>query len=393
MDKTITKLAVVGAGTMGTAIAACGARAGLDIVLLEPVTINGIPGHVRAKEAVKMICKKGPMKGSDPKRIQAGIICPEWEKAAEHLKDCDIVVEAVLETLEVKRSTMTEIFEAAGPETIVGTNTSNISIADIAAEFPQDWQRRFMGIHFFNPVRYMDLVEVIPHAENDDATVEAVMTFLNDVYGKTAIKCKDQPGFIANRIGSMALTAAMNATIDFGYSFPKADALTGDLIFRPKQGAFKLMDMVGLDVCQHTVKYMSTAAIPDYEKPFRNEPAALADIVSRGYLGDKTKSGFYKKAKGQKAVWDRETCEYVPYQREKIASIAGLKGVDRLKAMLFTDLPESAFVKKVLIDPLWLAMMACDDISYVFADIDKAMRGGYSWVKGPFEIIDTIGAA
>lgn len=391
MDKTITKIAVCGAGVMGTAIAACGARAGLDVVLLDPVTINGVPGHVRAKEAVTMICKKGTMKGSDTRRIKAGIVCPEWEKASEYLQDCDLIVEAVLETLEVKRSTMTDLFNACGPETIIGTNTSNISIADIAEEFPEDWQRRFMGIHFFNPVRYMDLVEVIPHAKNEEATIKAIEEFLINVYGKTAIRCKDEPGFIANRIGSMALTSVMNATLEMGYTFPKADALTGDLIFRPKQGAFKLMDMVGLDICDHTCAYMSTAKIPEYEKPFRNRPETLAELIANGTLGDKTKAGFYKRGKGLKAVWDREKKEYVPYERETIESIKGMKGVERLRAMLFTDLPESPFVRKILIDPLWLAMMACEDISYGFSDIDDAMRGGYSWLKGPFQIVDEIG--
>ena len=393
MDKTITKIAVCGAGTMGTAIAACGARAGLDVVLVDPVTINGVPGHVRAVEAVAAIVSKGNMKGSDSRRIKAGIVCPEWEKASEYLGDCDLIIEAVLEKLEVKRNTMTELFKACGPETIIGSNTSNISIADIAAEFPEDWQRRFMGIHFFNPVRYMDLVEVIPHGKNEEDTISCIEGFLNDVFGKTAIRCKDKPGFIANRIGSMALTSIMNATVDFGYSFPKADALTGDLIFRPKQGAFKLMDMVGLDICVHTVEYMSTADIPDYEKPYRKKPETLAEIVAGGALGDKTGAGFYKRGKGAKLVWDREKKEYVPYERETIESIKGLKGVEALRHMLFEEQPESAFVRRILIEPLWLAMMACEDISYRFSDIDAAMRGGYSWIKGPFEIIDTIGAA
>ncbi len=396
MKKTIMKMAVIGAGTMGTAIAACGARAGLDVVLLEPAPGKDTTGASRSSDAIDTIIKKGVMKGTDPERIKNCVFCAGLEDAAI-LADCDLVIEAVLETLDIKRSTMKFIFENCGPETIVGTNTSNISISDIAAEFPEDWQKRFMGIHFFNPVRYMDLVEIIPHKMNSDETIDQIVSLIVDSFGKTAIKCKDRPGFIANRIGSMALTSVMNATQDFGYSYPLADALTGDLIFRPKQGSFRTMDMVGLDICVHTVDYMNSADVPEYEKPFRNKPEGLMNIVSKGHLGDKTKGGFYKKEKGvsgtKKYVWNSSKSDYIPFERAEVESIAGIKGsLNKLKAMLYTDLPESKFVRRVLIEPLWLSMMVCDDISYGFADIDAAMRGGYNWTKGPFEICDAVGA-
>lgn len=396
MGKTITKLAVVGAGTMGAAIAACGARAGLDVVLM--VRGKGEEtGRMRASKAIETLVKKGEMKGSCPERIKANVFCADQDRDAAVLKECDIVIEAVAETLSIKRSTMQFIFEHCGENTVVGTNTSNISIADIAAEFPEDWQRRFMGIHFFNPVRYMDLVELIPHSKTPDETVKAVAKVMNDLYGKTPIICRDEPGFIANRIGSMALTSVMNTTVNMGYGFAFADALTGELIFRPKQGAFKLMDLVGLDICEHTVDYLSTAAIPDFEKPYRNRPQVLSDIVALGILGNKTNGGFYKKVKGAKGteryVWDYNKKEYVALERVNIESIAGIKDKkERLCAMLFTDLPESAFVRRVVIEPMWLAMMLCEQISFGFEDIDTAMRGGYNWIKGPFELCDYIGA-
>lgn len=397
MKKTITKMAVIGAGVMGTAIAACGARAGLDVVLLEPAPGKNESGASRSKAAVDMIIKKGAMKGTDPERIKSNIVCAGIQEA-KVLSDCDLIIEAVLETLDVKRSTMKFIFENCGPDTIVGTNTSNISISDIADEFPEDWKKRFMGIHFFNPVRYMDLVEIIPHGMNDDETIDLVIDFIVESLGKTAIRCKDKPGFIANRIGSMALTSAMNAVEEFGYSYPLADALTGELLFRPKQGAFRTMDMVGLDICVHTVDYMSSADVPEFEKSFRNKPKGLMDLVAAGHLGDKTKAGFYKKEKGssstKKYVWDREKLDYVPFEKARVESIANVKGkLNQLKAMLYTDLAESKFVRKVLIEPLWLSMMVCDDISHNFVDIDAAMRGGYNWLKGPFEICDAVGAA
>lgn len=396
MNTTIRKMAVVGAGTMGVAIAACGARAGLDVVLL--VRGKGeLSGAQRAAEAIGTIIKKGEMKGSCPERITAGVKCGDMEKDASLLADCDLVIEAVAESLKVKQSTMEYIFSNCGPETIVGTNTSNISIADIAEPFECDWRRRFMGIHFFNPVRYMDLVELIPGKETDSALVEAVSKLVNDRFGKSPIICKDDPGFIANRIGSMALTTAMNAVSDFGYSFAKADALTGELIFRPKQGAFKLLDMVGLDICVHTTEYMNTADVPEFEKPFRNKPEILFDLFERGYLGNKSGSGFYKKEKTaagtSRFVWDYDAKEYVPLERVTIESVEALPKKERLAALLFGELPESAFVRRVLLEPLWLAMMVCDDISYGFADVDTAMRGGYNWIKGPFEQCDAIGAA
>lgn len=396
MGKTITKLAVVGAGTMGAAIAACGARAGLDVVLM--VRGKGEEtGRMRASKALDTLIKKGEMKGSCPERILSSVFCADMDKDAAVLKECDLVIEAVAETLAIKQSTMDFIFDNCGEDTVVGTNTSNISIADIAQNFPEDRQKRFMGIHFFNPVRYMDLVELIPHEKTPRETVLKVAKLINDKYGKTPIICKDEPGFIANRIGSMALTSVMNNTINMGYDFPTADALTGELIFRPKQGAFKLMDLVGLDICEHTVDYLSTADIPDFEKPYRNKPQVLLDIVAKGLLGNKTEAGFYKKVKSGKGtdryVWDVSKLDYVPLQRVDIASIAGIKDKkERLSKMLFEDLPESAFVRKVVLEPLWLAMKVCDQISYGFADIDTAMRGGYNWIKGPFELCDYLGA-
>ena len=396
MEQSIRKMAVIGAGTMGAAIAACGARAGLDVVLL--VRGKGEEsGKARAAKALDTILKKGEMKGSAEARIRAGVKPADMHADAALLADCDLVIEAVAENLAVKQSTMEFIFQHAGEQTIVGTNTSNISISSIAEKLTEEQQSRFLGIHFFNPVRYMDLVELIPHAKTPESTVEAVRALMNDRFGKSPILCKDTPGFIANRIGSMALTSCMNATTDCGYGFARADALTGDLIFRPKQGAFKLLDLVGLDISVHTVDYMSTAAIPDYEKPYRNRPQVLYDLAERGFLGNKTGGGFYRKVKGpqgtERFVWDYEKREYMPLERVKLESIMGIKDKrERLRAVLFGDLPESSFVRRVVLEPLWLAMMAADDISYDYRDIDTAMRGGYNWIKGPFELCDLLGA-
>ena len=396
MGKTIRKMAVIGAGTMGAAIAACGARAGLDVILM--VRGKGTAsGRERAAKAVDDILKKGEMKGSAEARIRAALCPADMQEEASLLKDCDLVIEAVAEDLGVKQSTMAFIFENAGVDTVVGTNTSNISIADIGEKLPRDCQRRFLGIHFFNPVRYMDLVELIPHSETDPDLVARVKTLMNDRFGKSPILCKDSPGFIANRIGSMALTSAMNAAVEGKYGFAKADALTGDLIFRPKQGAFKLLDLVGLDISVHTVDYMAGAAIPDYEKPFRNRPEVLYDITSRGYLGNKTGSGFYKKEKGPKGterfVWDWQKQEYVPLERADMGDFGAVRDKrERLRAVLFGDFPETPFVRRVVLEPMWLSMMAAGDICYDWRDIDAALRGGYNWLKGPFELCDLLGA-
>ena len=397
MGKSIRKMAVVGAGTMGAAIAACGARAGLDVLLM--VRGKGDEtGTMRAEKAIDNILKKGEMKGSAEARIRAGVVPADMQTDAEQLASCDLVIEAVAENLDVKQKTMEFVFEHAGEETIVGTNTSNISIASIAEKLSVDQQKRFLGIHFFNPVRYMDLVELIPHRETEQAVLDRVRSLMNDRFGKTPIICKDEPGFIANRIGSMALTSIMNATVDAGYGFAKADALTGELIFRPKQGAFKLLDLVGLDISVHTVDYMSSAEIPDYEKPFRNRPEVLYDITSRGYLGNKTEAGFYRKTKGPKGterfVWDYEKKEYVPLERVEIESVQGIRDKrERLRKLLFEELPETPFIRRVVLEPMWLAMKAANDISYDFRDIDAAMRGGYNWMKGPFELCDLLGPA
>ena len=395
MSKTIRKMAVVGAGTMGAAIAASGARAGLDVLLL--VRGKGeVSGSQRAAQAIDAIVKKGEMKGSCPERIRSGVKPADMDADAALLSQCDLIIEAVAENLKVKQSTMSYIFANCSDSAIVGTNTSNISIEDIAEPLTEEMKKRFMGIHFFNPVRYMDLVELIPHPETEKENVEAVSALVNDRFGKSPIICKDDPGFIANRIGSMALTSAMNAVSEFGYTVAKADALTGDLIFRPKQGAIKLLDMVGLDICVHTTEYMNTAAVPEFEKPYRNKPEILFDLFEKGYLGNKTGSGFYKKEKTasgtSRYMWDYNAKEYVPLEKAKIESLEGIDKKQRLGALLFGDLPESGFVRKVFLEPLWLAMMVKDNIAYSIEDIDTAMRGGYNWVKGPFEQCDIIGA-
>ena len=396
MGKSIRKLAVVGAGTMGAAIAACGARAGLDVILM----VRGKAeesGRERAQNAIAAILKSGEMKGSDEARIRAGVVCADMQQDASLLSGCDLVIEAVAENLAVKQSTAQFIFDNSSADTIVGTNTSNISISSIAEGMDKDRRSRFLGIHFFNPVRYMDLVELIPNSDTDEEILSAVHGLINDRFGKTPIRCKDEPGFIANRIGSMALTSIMNATTEGGYGFAKADALTGDLIFRPKQGAFKLLDLVGLDISVHTVDYMAGADIPDYEKPFRNRPAVLYDIAGRGFLGNKAGAGFYMKKKGAKGterfVWDYEKTDYVPLERVKVESLAPVRDkAERLRGLLFGDFPETPFLRRVVLEPMWLAMKAADDISYDFRDIDAAMRGGYNWIKGPFELCDMLGA-
>lgn len=396
MDQSIRKLAVVGAGTMGAAIAACGARAGLDVVLM--VRGKGSEsGRDRAAKAIDTILRKGEMKGSDEARIRAGVICTDMQADADCLQTCDLIIEAVAEDLAIKQSTASFLFEHAGENAIIGTNTSNISIASIAERLSGEQQRRFLGIHFFNPVRYMDLVELISSGKTDETVLHRVEVLINDSFGKSPIRCKDSPGFIANRIGSMALTSIMNATVDAGYGFAEADALTGDLIFRPKQGAFKLLDLVGLDISVHTVNYMAGADIPEYEKPYRNRPEVLYDITSRGYLGNKTGSGFYCKRKGtngtERFVWDYKTCEYVPLSLPQPASLNDVRDkAARLRALLSGDYPETLFLRRVVLEPLWLAMMNADLISYDFRDIDAAMRGGYNWVKGPFEQCDLLGA-
>ena len=188
MDKSIRKLAVIGAGTMGAAIAACGARAGLDVVLM--VRGKGSEtGRDRAAKAVDTILKKGEMKGSDEARIRAGVFCADMQADAGVLKDCDLIIEAVAEDLAIKQSTAAFLFENAGEDAIVGTNTSNISIASIAENLPEEQQKRFLGIHFFNPVRYMDLVEIISGGKTEEAILRRVETLMNDRFGKTPIRC------------------------------------------------------------------------------------------------------------------------------------------------------------------------------------------------------------
>lgn len=374
-------IGVVGNGTMGTGITLTGAGLGLKMMLFNPLQ----KGSLYYSES----------RLGDDEKILHNIEQHNMFEDPEYLEQCDIVIEAVIEDKKTKQETLQMIFQYTGEDTVVGTNTSNIPIHSIAEAFTEKQQQRFMGIHFFNPVQYMKLVELIPHTEVKDKMLSKAQRIVKESFEKEYIVCWDTPGFIANRYGAFIGLSAIRFAEKYGYSVSKADALVGKVILRPKSGIFRLTDMIGLDIECEGDAYISGGDIPEWEKPYWEMPEILKNLYDRKQLGDKTGGGFYKKSEDGILIWDPKKAEYVPKPEDVILCLEETvhieDPVERLKTILQRDDEESRFIKDVLDETFWFAEkcvgMICDKQEYV----DNAMKYGYNWKMGPFELKNALG--
>jgi 3-hydroxyacyl-CoA dehydrogenase len=397
----IRKAAVLGAGTMGARIAAHLANAGLPVVLLDLAS----PAPARSAIAVQALDglrKSKPAAFYDPS-VAAHITPGNFEDDLALLKDCDWVIEAVAENLEIKRSLLTKAVPHLKADAILTTNTSGLPIASIAAVLPEGLRHRCLGAHFFNPPRYMRLVEIIATPESDPAAVEAVAHFADQRLGKDVVFARDTPNFIANRIGVFIMLEAVRLMQSEDLTIEEVDALTGTAIGWPHTGTFRLADLVGIDVLAHVasnfVRLRASAAEQMATPPF------VAQMLERKWLGDKTRQGFYKKDKdaaGQEVrlVLDWKTLEYKPSAKPKLPSLEMAKNAeklpDRIRQLLSGDVKKdkAARFHWKLLSALWNYAADClPEIADDAASVDRAMRAGFNWEMGPFQLWDAAGVA
>ncbi|HEV2275349.1 MAG TPA: 3-hydroxyacyl-CoA dehydrogenase NAD-binding domain-containing protein [Acidobacteriaceae bacterium] len=402
----IRRVAVLGAGTMGSRIAAHIANAGLPVLLLD-LPVDGDRNRI-ATRAVEELKRAKPAALAGPSAASL-IATGNFDDDLARLKDCDWVIEAVAEKMEIKRSLLDKVSPHLRADAILTTNTSGLPIGALAQELAAGLRRRWFGTHFFNPPRYMQLLEMIATPETDPEAVASVSRFAEIHLGKTIVAAKDSPNFIANRLGTFVLLNTVRIMQQMNLGIEEVDALTGSPLGWPKTGTFRLADMVGIDVLASVARNF-TASVRD-ERPDVELPGLIEEMVSRRWLGDKTGQGFYKKtgegahpgnerAGGQRLVLDLKTLEYRPEQKAKLPELDAARSIEslpeRIRALLKGN-PEkekaAAFYWKILPE-LWIyAANRIGEISDSLADIDRAMRAGFNWELGPFEMWDAAGVA
>jgi 3-hydroxyacyl-CoA dehydrogenase len=385
---------------MGARIAAHIANAGFPVLLLDRVPEGDGSRNRLAMQALDQLKKSKPAAFVAPglvSRISIG----NFEDDLEKLKDCDWIVEAVAEDVEIKRGLLTKVAQHVRPDAAVTTNTSGLPVGLIAKDFPDEFRRRWFGTHFFNPPRYMRLMEIIATPESDPAMVAAIADFADLHLGKTVVPAHDTRNFIANRIGTFAMLNTFRVMEEMGLSVEEIDALTGTAIGWPKTGTFRLADLVGIDVLTSVARNFS-ANVSD-ERADVKLPPILEQMVERKWLGDKTGQGFYKKERGAdgkdaRFVLDVKSFAYKPTERPTLTELEMAKSsdsaTDRIRALLAGN-PErdkaARFYWQILPE-LWnYAANRIGEVADNIVDIDRAMKAGFNWELGPFEMWDAAG--
>lgn len=415
MAGPIRNVAVLGSGVMGSGIAAHLANAGIPVLLLDIV-----PRELTAEDEAQGLTREDPrfrnrivQKGyqsllkSRPAALFSQRYLPlielgNFEDDWDRLADCDWIVEAVVERLDIKQQVLEQIERVKKPGTIVSSNTSGLSIADMAEGRNEDFRQHFLVTHFFNPVRYMKLLEIVPGEDTLPEVVDTLADFGRFRLGKGIVYGKDTPNFVGNRIGIYGIAATLAAMTEMGYAIDEVDAITGPAIGRPKSATFGTSDLVGIDVLLHTFRTSREGCPEDEGLPYYTPPEFITKLVEAGALGRKTGAGFYRMDRGPGGkknllVLDWQTGEYRPKETPEIPSLAALKKIhdpaERLRTFLAADDRGSAFAWRVLRDTLAYASRRLGEISDTLVDIDRAIRWGFNWELGPFETWDALGVA
>ncbi len=411
MTHQINKVAVLGSGVMGSAIAAHFANAGIPSYLLDIV-----PKELTPDEAAKGLALTHPAVrnrivnaglDSAKKARPAAFYSPDFAKLVTvgnfddnfaWLKEVDWIIEVVIERLDIKQSLLKKVDAIRKPGTIVSSNTSGIPINQIKEGLSDDFRKHFLGTHFFNPPRYMRLLEIIPTDETLPEVVEAISAVGERTLGKGIVYCKDRPNFIANRIGVFAMMAAMRTMLEGNYTIEEVDQMTGPATGKPKSATFRTGDLVGIDTLVHVANNLYEAVPDDEMRAMFVVPDFIKKMVETKMLGDKTKQGFYKKVKGEgKTILtlDYATLQYREKQKAKFASIEAGKNVEslteRLKLLTYANDRAGEFIWKTTSAILLYAANRIPEISDDIVNVDKAMRWGFNWQLGPFEMWDAIG--
>ncbi|MEM1096196.1 MAG: 3-hydroxyacyl-CoA dehydrogenase/enoyl-CoA hydratase family protein [Bacteroidota bacterium] len=386
-------VAVLGAGTMGAQIAAHFANAGLQVRLLDIAGKDGAPANSVVEKAFKRTTKMKPapfFTAAAQKRVKLGNFDEHWDWLAE----ADWIIEAVIERLDIKQRVMERIEAVARPDAIISTNTSGIPIREIAEGRSEGFRQRFIGTHFFNPPRYLKLLELIPTEDTAPEVTERVAHFGRVHLGKGIVVANDVPYFVGNRIGIYALMKAMQYFTDGRYSIEEIDTLTGTLVGHPKSATFRTADVVGLDVMAYVASTLYEKAVDDESRAMFKVPPLVQQLVANGALGAKTRAGFYRKEGKVITSIDPATGEYTDPQPLDLPGVKEIKGkplADRL-TWLFEDGGRAGqFFRETTLDLLAYAARRVPEITGNPANVDKAIRWGFGWELGPFEMWDVLG--
>ncbi len=401
MTYTIQRVAVIGAGTMGGGIAAHFANAGYQVDLLD-IPAEGATVQERNKivlglwDRVKKARPSALFTADVADRVRIGNTQDNFDRLAQ----ADWIIEVIIEKLEPKRELMERVDAVRKPNAIVTSNTSGIPIHQIGEGRSQSFRQHFLGTHFFNPPRYLKLLEVIPTPDTSPEVIAFVKEFATRVLGKGVVVCKDTPNFIANRLGSFDGLYSLRAAIDNGFTVEEIDYLAGPLIGNPKTALFRLQDLVGLDIAMYVAKNLYDAAPNDESREVYRIPATIQTMLDRKMLGNKTGGGFYKEVRqgGNREFWvlDLNTLEYKAPTKVSFPEVEKVKRTEPLGARMkaLVNLPDSRagrFLWETTANSLAYASRRVPEISDDLPSVDRAMRWGFSRAMGPFELWDALG--
>ncbi|HEY1438505.1 MAG TPA: 3-hydroxyacyl-CoA dehydrogenase/enoyl-CoA hydratase family protein [Casimicrobiaceae bacterium] len=389
----VRKAAVLGAGVMGAQIAAHLANAGVPVVLFDLAAKDGDPNAI-VRNAVDKLKKLEPAPLATKDRW-ATIDAANYDQNLGELAECDLVIEAISERMDWKKALYEKVAPHIGPRAIFASNTSGLSINALGEACPPTLRPRFCGIHFFNPPRYMHLVELIAQRATDQGLLDQLETFLVSVLGKGVVRAKDTPNFVANRVGVFSMLATMVHTEGFGLGFDVVDALTGPAIGRAKSATYRTADVVGLDTMAHVIATMEATLRDDPWHKYYQSPAWLKALIDKGALGQKTRAGVFQKVGKAIQVLDVATLSYRSSSGEidpPVAEILALKNpAEKFARLRASSDPQAQFLWAIFRDLFHYCAYHLAAIADNARDVDFAIRWGFGWQMGPFEIWQAAG--
>ncbi len=407
MSKKIKKVAVLGSGVMGSGIACHFANIGLEVLLLDIVPFD-ITDEERKSKAQRNRIVNGALKSAlkaklnpiyDKKfadRITTGNFDDDFEKIA----DCDWIIEVVIERLDIKKQIFEKVDKYRKQGAYVTSNTSGIPINLMTEGRSEDFVKNFCGTHFFNPPRYLRLLEIIPHPKSDQSMIDFFMNYGDQFLGKRTVLCKDTPAFIANRVGVYAMSKIFQLTTELGLTIEEVDKLTGPSLGRPKTGTFRLADLVGLDTAVKVIKGIADNCPDDEQAGSLTIPPYLNTLLENKWYGNKTKQGFYKSIKdanGKRQVFafDLDTLEYVEKRKVRLPSLGAAKDIEllpkRIQTLFDAEDKGGKLIRESLLGLFSYVSNRIPEISDDLYSIDDAIKAGFAWEIGPFEYWDIIG--
>ena len=392
----IEKVAVIGAGTMGSGIASHLANAGVPVLLMDVASTDGSDRSAIARSAIQRMLETVPAPFTHPGNadlITAGNIDDDLDRVTE----CDWIAEAIVERVDVKHRLYRELEQRCKPNAMISSNTSTIPLATLTEGMPAQWRQRFCITHFFNPVRYMRLLEIVRGPDSDAQVIDTLSAFCDQRLGKGVVHCADRPGFLGNRVGVYALQVGLVEAAAMGIGVDEADALVGRPMGIPKTGVFGLYDLIGLDLMLDVATSLRTALpASDAFQAVAGGIDLIPALVAKGYTGRKGLGGFYRErnADGQRIreAVDLGTGEYRVATRPALEAAAAGERYG-LRALVETDDRYGRYAWRVLARTLSYAASLVPDVTDQLDPIDEAMRLGFNWNKGPFEMIDELGVA